>query len=151
MSATWTIKQMKKWYVMLSNDFHNSAVKRRELAEELREAMVSEKPNESRRYISTWFASLSMYYEQQEDQSDDNKMLLELLEATADAIGRDKLREYEVVDAMREYFRNTPVPVHPYAKEIEELRLFHEKQYEEQKQYEKEQNQKKSTARKGRR
>jgi hypothetical protein len=151
MSASWTIKQMKKWYVMLSNDFHNSAVKRRELAEELREAMVSEKPNESRRYISTWFASLSMYYEQQEDQSDDNKMLLELLEATADAISRDKLREYEVVDAMREYFRYTSVPVHPYAKEIEELRLFHERRYEEQKQYDIEQNQKKSTARKGRR
>ena len=143
MSATWTIKQMKKWYVMLSNDFHNSAVKRRELAEELREAMVSEKPNESRRYICTWFASLSMYYEQQEDQSDDNKMLLELLEATADAIGRDKLREYEVVDAMREYFRNTPVPVHPYAKDIEKMRLFRKQ--------EKEQNQKNSTARKGRR
>jgi hypothetical protein len=52
---------------------------------------------------------------------------------------------------MREYFRYTSVPVHPYAKEIEELRLFHERRYEERKQYEKEQNQKKSTARKGRR
>jgi len=69
----------------------------------------------------------------------------------ARAISRDKLRENEVIESMREYFQITPVPVHPFAKDIEKMRLFREKQDEEQKQHEKEKSQKRSTARKGRR
>ena len=159
MSASWTIKQMKKWYAMLSNDFHSSEVRgyygtRRDLAEGLREAMMSKKPNESREYISSWFETISAYYDEQhkssdneiqEDRSDDNQMLMEVFRNYARAISRDKLRENEVIDAMREYFQITPVPVHPFAKEIEELRMFYRKQYEEGV------SQKKSTARKGRR
>ena len=151
MSASWTIKQMKKWYAMLSNDFSSLEIKgyygsRRDHAEGLREAMMSNKPNESREYISFWFELISAYYderaEDKQDQSDD--MLMEVFRYYARAIRCDKLRENEVIDAMREYFRNTPVPVHPYAKDIEKMRLFREKQ-------EKEESQKRSTARKGRR
>lgn len=152
MSASWTIKQMKNWYAMLSNDFSSSEIKgyygsRRDHAEGLREAMMSNKPNESREYISFWFELISAYYderaEDKQDQSDD--MLMEVFCYYARAIRCDKLRENEVIDAMREYFRNTPVPVHPYAKDIEKMRLFRKQ--------EKEQNQKNSTAtaRKGRR
>ena len=153
MSASWTIKQMKNWYAMLSIDFSSTEIKgyygtRRDHAEGLREAMISNKPNESREYISFWFELISTYYdersEDEQDQSDDNYMLMEVFRYYARAISCNKLRENEVIDAMREYFRNTPVPVHPYAKDIEKLRLFREKQ-------EKEESQKKSTARKGRR
>ena len=156
MSASWTIKQMKKWYVMFSNDFHSSEVRgyygtRRDHAEELREAMMSKKPNESREYISSWFEVISTYYDDERQHSDDNHMLMEVFRYYARAISCDKLREKEVVDAMREYFRNTAVPVYPYAKDIEKMRLFLEKQDEEQKQHEKEKSQKRSTARKGRR
>jgi hypothetical protein len=102
--------------------------------------MMSKKPNESREYISSWFETISAYYDEQhksldneiqEDRSDDNQMLMEVFRNYARAISRDKLRENEVIDAMREYFQITPVPVHPFAKEIEELRMFYRKQYEE--------------------
>jgi hypothetical protein len=157
MSASWTIKEMKKWYAMLSIDFTSSKIKgyygtRRDHAEGLREAMMSKKPNDSREYISSWFELISTYYdersddERQEDRSDDNQMLMDLFHYYARAISCDKLREDEVVDAMQEYFRNTPVPVHPYAKDIEKLRLFREKQDREQKQHEKGRKQKLSSA-----
>lgn len=147
MSASWTIKQMKKWYAMLSNDFSSTEIKgyygtRRDHAEGLREAMISKNPNIPQEYISFWFELISTYYDEQQpkdnsdderQRSDDNQMLMEVFRNYARAISRDKLRENEVIDAMREYFWYTPVPVHPFAKEIKELRLFYEKQYEKEK------------------
>lgn len=142
MSVAWTVKQMKSWYDKLSKDFNS--ITRRELAEELREGMTSAKvwPYSARSYISKWYATFSEYYEDDE-KSEENELLMDLLQANSDAIRNNKDLAYEIVDAMREFFRITPVPVHPYAKEIEQLRLFHEKQFDMRQQYEKEQYEKK--------
>ena len=142
MSVAWTVKQMKSWYDKLSKDFNS--ITRRELAEELREGMTSAKvyPYSARGYISKWYVTFSEYYEDDE-KSEENELLMDLLQANSDAISKNKDLAYEIVDAMREFFRNTPVPVHPNAKEIEKLRLFHEKQFDMQQQYEKEQYEKK--------
>ena len=138
MSVAWTVKQMKSWYDKLSKDFNS--ITRRELAEELREGMTSAKvyPYSARGYISKWYVTFSEYYEDDE-KSEENELLMDLLQANSDAISKNKDLAYEIVDAMREFFRNTPVPVHPNAKQIEKLRLFHEKQFDMQQQYEKEQ------------
>ena len=140
MSVAWTVKQMKSWYDKLSKDFNS--IMRRELAEELREGMTSAKvyPYSARGYISKWYVKFSEYYEDDE-KSEENELLMDLLQANSDAIRNNKDLAYEIVDAMREFFRNTPVPVHPNAKEIEQLRLFHEKQFDMRQQYEKEQQQ----------
>ena len=140
MSVAWTVKQMKSWYDKLSKDFNS--IMRRELAEELREGMTSAKvyPYSARGYISKWYVTFSEYYEDDE-KSEENELLMDLLQANSDAIRNNKDLAYEIVDAMREFFRNTPVPVHPNAKEIEQLRLFHEKQFDMRQQYEKEQQQ----------
>jgi len=90
--------------------------------------------------ISKWYVTFSEYYEDDE-KSEENELLMDLLQANSDAISKNKDLAYEIVDAMREFFRNTPVPVHPNAKEIEQLRLFHEKQFDMRQQYEKEQQQ----------
>ena len=82
-------------------------------------------------YISKWYVTFSEYYEDDE-KSEENELLMDLLQANSDAISKNKDLAYEIVDAMREFFRNTPVPVHPNAKEIEQLRLFHEKQFDMQ-------------------
>jgi len=142
MSVAWTVKQMKSWYDKLSKDFNS--IMRRELAEELREGMTSAKvyPYSARGYISKWYVKFSEYYEDDE-KSEENELLMDLLQANSDAIRNNKDLAYEIVDAMREFFRNTPVPVHPNAKEIEQLRLFHEKQFDMRQQYEKEQYEKK--------
>ena len=144
MSVAWTVKQMKSWYDKLSKDFNS--IMRRELAEELREGMTSAKVYPSsysaRGYISKWYVTFSEYYEDDE-KSEENELLMDLLQANSDAISKNKDLAYEIVDAMREFFRNTPVPVHPNAKEIEQLRLFHEKQFDMRQQYEKEQYEKK--------
>ena len=142
MSVAWTVKQMKSWYDKLSKDFNS--ITRRELAEELREGMTSAKvyPYSARGYISKWYVTFSEYYED-DKKSEENELLMDLLQANSDAIRNNKDLAYEIVDAMREFFRNTPVPVHPNAKEIEQLRLFHEKQFDMRQQYEKEQYEKK--------
>ena len=142
MSVAWTVKQMKSWYDKLSKDFNS--IMRRELAEELREGMTSAKvyPYSARGYISKWYVKFSEYYEDDE-KSEENELLMDLLQANSDAIRNNKDLAYEIVDAMREFFRNTPVTVHPNAKEIEQLRLFHEKQFDMRQQYEKEQYEKK--------
>ena len=140
MSVAWTVKQMKSWYDKLSKDFNS--IMRRELAEELREGMTSAKVGSARGYISKWYVTFSEYYEDDE-KSEENELLMDLLQANSDAIRNNKDLAYEIVDAMREFFRNTPVPVHPNAKEIEQLRLFHEKQFDMRQQYEKEQYEKK--------
>ena len=133
---------MKSWYDKLSKDFNS--IMRRELAEELREGMTSAKvyPYSARGYISKWYVTFSEYYEDDE-KSEENELLMDLLQANSDAISKNKDLAYEIVDAMREFFRNTPVPVHPNAKEIEQLRLFHEKQFDMRQQYEKKQYEKK--------
>lgn len=137
MSAKWTIKQMKNFYY--EHSVHFESRRRIDMAEELREGMTSEReyPYSARSYITTWYSVLASYWE--DDEGEDNKLLMDLLQANSDAIADDKNIAYEIIDEMRKFFKETPVPVHPHAKEIEQLRLFHEKQTEMRKQYEKEQ------------
>lgn len=109
MSAKWTIKQMKNFYNKHSVDFDNR--RRTDMAEELREGMTSEKayPYSARSYISTWYSVFASYYED-EEQTEENGLLMDLLQANSDAISDDKNIAYEIIDAMREFFAITPVP-----------------------------------------
>jgi len=128
---------MKNFYY--EHSVHFESPRRIEMAEELREGMTSERayPYSARSYISTWYSVLACYWEDEEGEN--NKLLMDLLQANSDAISENKHIAYEIIDEMRKFFNETPVPVHPYAKEIEELRLFHAKQFEMRQQYEKEQ------------
>jgi len=138
MSAKWTIKQMKNFYNKHSVNFESR--RETDIAEELREGMTSERayPYSARSYISTWYSVFACYHEDDE-QTEENELLMDLLQANSDAISENKHIAYEIIDEMRKFFKETPVPVHPHAKEIEQLRVWNEKQFEIHQQYEKEQ------------
>ena len=102
MSVKWTVSNMKKWYSKHANDLDRRMMGT--FAEELRSAMMSINPREGCDYISKWYALLRIYYEQEEKQTEENKLLLELLQANSDAIRDDNRLAFDIIQQMEKFF-----------------------------------------------